>query len=73
MNTPSPDAASAFAALMDRHRSIRAYKPAPRPERLVDTVLAQALQGNSSSRHLKLVSVVKTQDAERGWRCSPGS
>jgi nitroreductase len=60
-----PDLAVAFARLMDRHRSIRAYKPDPPPGGLVDTVLAQALQGGSSSGNLNLVSVVKTQDAER--------
>jgi len=65
MTAPTDELASAFAALMDRHRSIRAYRPDPLPEGLVDTVLAQALQGGSSSGNLNLVSVVKTQSAER--------
>jgi nitroreductase len=53
--------ARAFATLMERHRSIRNYKPDPLPDGLVDTVLVQALQGGSSSGNLNLVSVVKTQ------------
>lgn len=65
MDMPAADPARAFAALMDRHRSIRRYKPDPLPEGLVDSVLVQALQGGSSSGNLNLVSVVKTQDAER--------
>ncbi len=65
MNPPSDDLARAFSALMDRHRSIRGYKPDPLPGGLVDSVLAQALQGGSSSGNLNLVSVVKTQDPER--------
>jgi nitroreductase len=65
MSTPDHSPAAAFATLMDRHRSIRAYKPDALPEGLVDKVLAQALQGGSSSGNLNLVSVVKTHDAER--------
>ena len=69
MNEPADDLATdlatAFSTLMDRHRSIRAYKPDPLPEGLVDRVLEQALQGGSSSGNLNLVSVVKTQSAER--------
>ncbi len=65
MSQPITDPSGAFAALMDRHRSIRAYRPDPLPEGLADTVLVQALQGGSSSGNLNLVSAVKTQDAER--------
>lgn len=57
--------AQAFAALLDRHRSIRAYKPDPLPAGLVDRVLEQSLQGSSSSGNLNLISVVKTQDTAR--------
>lgn len=62
------DRAQAFADLMDAHRSIREYKPDALPPGLVDTVLAQALQGGSSSGNLNLVSVVKTQDPARKQR-----
>lgn len=65
MSTSEPDLAAAFAALLDRHRSIRAYRSDPLPEGLADAVLVQALQGGSSSGNLNLVSVVKTQDAAR--------
>ncbi len=61
-------AADAFAELMDRHRSIRSFKPDPLPEGLADTVLAQSLHGTSSSGNLNLISVVKTQDAARRQR-----
>jgi nitroreductase len=59
------DRAAHFADLMDAHRSVRRYKPDPLPPGLVDQVLAQALQGSSSSGNLNMVSVVKTQDPER--------
>jgi nitroreductase len=62
------DRAAPFADLMAAHRSIRRYKPDPLPPGLVDRVLAQALQGSSSSGNLNMVSVVKTQDPERKRR-----
>jgi nitroreductase len=62
------DRAAPFAQLMQAHRSVRRYKPDPLPEGLVDRVLAQALQGSSSSGNLNLVSVVKTQEAPRRRR-----
>ncbi len=68
MNAPALAPAAAFSALMDSHRSVRSYKPDPLPEGLVDRVLAQALQGTSSSGNLNLVSVVKTQDPARKER-----
>ena len=64
MNT----SADSFARLLDSHRSIRSYKPDPLPAGLVDQVLAQALQGTSSSGNLNLISVVKTQDVARKER-----
>lgn len=66
--TSTTDRAAHFATLMDAHRSVRRYKPDPLPEGLVDEVLAQALQGSSSSGNLNMVSVIKTQDPERKRR-----
>jgi nitroreductase len=59
------DHALPFAALMQSHRSIRAYQDRPIEPGLVNRVLEQALAGSSSSGNLNLVSVVKTQDPER--------
>jgi nitroreductase len=59
------DTAPPFAALMQSHRSIRAYQDRPIEPGLVNRVLEQALAGSSSSGNLNLVSVVKTQDPER--------
>ena len=61
--------ASAYAALMQSHRSIRSYEDRPLPTGLVDTVLEQALAGTSSSGNLNLVSVIKTQDLEKKSGC----
>ena len=55
----------AFAALMQAHRSIRAFKDQPIDASLVNSVLTQALAGSSSSGNLNMVSVVKTQDPLR--------
>ncbi len=63
--TADTAAADSFAALMNSHRSIRAYLDRTLPPGLVDSVLEQALAGTSSSGNLNLVSVVKTQDIER--------
>ena len=60
--------ASAYAALMQAHRSIRSYEDRPLPTGLVDTVLEQALAGTSSSGNLNLVSVIKTQNIEQKKR-----
>ena len=62
---PAAPAAAAFAAIMNAHRSIRAYLERPVAPGLIDSVLEQALAGTSSSGNLNLVSVVKTQDIER--------
>jgi nitroreductase len=61
---PAP-APEAFAHLLAAHRSIREYLDRPIDPALVDTVLAQALAGSSSSGNLNMVSVIKTQDPER--------
>jgi nitroreductase len=55
----------AFEELMQKHRSIRQYKPDAIEPGLVDRVLESALQGSSSSGNLNMVSVVKTQDVDR--------
>ena len=61
LSTP-PDRAQALADLMDRHRSIRQFRPDPVDDALVDACLQQALQGTSSSGNLNMVSVIKTRD-----------
>jgi nitroreductase len=63
--TAMTDSAQAFAELMSRHRSIRAYLDKPIDPALIDTVLAQALAGSSSSGNLNMVSVIRTRDVER--------
>ena len=60
-----PDRAAAFAELMSRHRSIRSYADRTIDPALLDTVLAQALSGSSSSGNLNMVSVIRTRDVER--------
>ena len=57
--------AAQFAELMQAHRSIRAYQGKPIEPGLIDSVLQQALAGTSSSGNLNMVSVIKTQDAQR--------
>ena len=60
------DLAPAFSQLMQRHRSIRRYKPdLPVDSAFIDEVLVQALSGSSSSGNLNMVSVVKTFDPAR--------
>lgn len=59
------DRAQAFTELMQAHRSIRSFKPDPLPNGLVNRLLEDALHGSSSSGNLNMISVVKTQDAER--------
>ena len=59
------DTAPAFAELMTRHRSIRSYTDQAIDPELLDSVLAQALAGSSSSGNLNMVSVVRTRDVER--------
>jgi nitroreductase len=64
MNSPTPT----LPELLQRHRSIRRFKPDALPPGLVDEVLVQSLQGTSSSGNLNLVSVVKTQEPARRQR-----
>jgi nitroreductase len=58
-------AADPFAQLMQAHRSIRQYTDQAIEPGLINSVLAQALAGSSSSGNLNLVSVIKTQDPAR--------
>jgi len=53
------------SALLNRHRSIRNYRPDPIPEPLVRQVLSDAVAGSSSSGNLNAVSMVLTRDPER--------
>lgn len=64
----TPEAALAFARLMQAHRSIRRYRSTPLDAAFIDGVLAQAWAGTSSSGNLNMVSVVKTSDPERKAR-----
>ncbi len=54
--------------LLNRHRSIRSYKPDPIDVALVDQVCADAIAGGSSSGNLNSVSIVLTRDPERKKR-----
>jgi hypothetical protein len=57
-----------MSRLLRAHRSIRAYQDRPIEPELIDSVLAEALAGSSSSGNLNMVSVIKTRDAERKAR-----
>ncbi len=59
------DRSQAFTELMQAHRSIRSYKPDALPDGLINRLLEDALHGSSSSGNLNMISVVKTQDADR--------
>ena len=54
-----------ISALLNRHRSIRRYKPDPIDPALVEAVCADAIAGGSSSGNLNSVSIVLTRDAAR--------
>jgi len=51
--------------LLNRHRSIRRYKPDPIGSALIESVCQDAIAGASSSGNLNSVSIVLTRDAER--------
>lgn len=57
-----------LSPLLQRHRSIRRYKPDPIDPTLLDRVLQDAFAGGSSSGNLNMVSVVRTRDVERKKR-----
>lgn len=60
--------ADAFSQLLQRHRSIRQFLPDEVDDALVNEVLAEALQGGSSSGNLNMVSVIKSRDPARRQR-----
>jgi nitroreductase len=57
-----------LSTLLNRHRSIRHYKPDPIPAELVEQVLGDAVAGSSSSGNLNSYSMVLTRDPERKRR-----
>jgi nitroreductase len=57
-----------ISRLLNRHRSIRSYKPDPIDPALVDAVCGDAIAGGSSSGNLNSVSIVLTRDAARRQR-----
>ncbi len=57
-----------ISELLNRHRSIRRYKPDPIDPALVAAVCAEAIAGGSSSGNLNSVSIVLTRDAARKRR-----
>ena len=59
---------SGLPALLNRHRSIRSYKPDPIDPALVEEVCSEAIAGGSSSGNLNSVSIVLTRDPERKRR-----
>ena len=60
--------AAPFHALLQRHRSIRRYKPDAVDPAPVAQVCADAIAGGSSSGNLNAVSIVLTRDIERKRR-----
>lgn len=59
---------SAVAELLNRHRSIRRYRPDPVDPALVERVCADAIAGASSSGNLNSVSLVLSRDEARRRR-----
>lgn len=57
-----------LSQLLNRHRSIRSYKPDPIEPALVEQVCGDAIAGGSSSGNLNSVSIVLTRDVERKRR-----
>lgn len=57
-----------LSQLLNRHRSIRRYKPDPIDPGLIDEVCGDAIAGGSSSGNLNSVSMVLTRDSERKRR-----
>ena len=54
-----------LSRLLNRHRSIRRYKPDPIDPALIEAVCGDAIAGSSSSGNLNSVSIVLTRDAGR--------
>lgn len=59
---------SPVAELLNRHRSIRRYKPDPVDAATIERVCGDAVAGGSSSGNLNCVSIVLTRDPERKRR-----
>lgn len=62
---PDTCASRDLRALFERHRSIRRYRPDPVPAELVESILAGAIRGASSSGNMQAYSVIVTTDKER--------
>lgn len=63
--TPKIQMTATFSELLNRHRSIRRFKPTPIDPELVRRVCRDAVAGASSSGNLNSVSIVLTRDEER--------
>ena len=61
-------AAQAMSRLMQAHRSIREFAPRDIDPAWLDSVLAEAFAGSSSSGNLNMVSVIRTHDPGRKAR-----
>ena len=57
-----------LSQLLNRHRSIRAFRPDPIDAKLINSVCADAIAGGSSSGNLNSVSIVLTEDEARKER-----
>jgi len=53
------------AAVLNRHRSIRKYKPEPIDPALIEQVCADAIAGASSSGNLNCATMILTRDEQR--------
>jgi nitroreductase len=58
-------AVTALSQLLNTHRSIRAFKPTPIANELIESVCSDAIAGGSSSGNLNSVSLILTRDEER--------
>jgi nitroreductase len=56
---------TALSQLLNAHRSIRAFKPTPIAQALIESVCSDAIAGGSSSGNLNSVSLILTRDEER--------
>ncbi len=56
---------TALSQLLNTHRSIRAFKPIPIANELIESVCSDAIAGGSSSGNLNSVSLILTRDEER--------
>jgi nitroreductase len=59
---------TALSQLLNAHRSIRAFKPTPIANEVIESVCADAIAGGSSSGNLNSVSLILTRDEERKKR-----